>query len=1097
MADNNNKKGTIFQNLNQIFNWSGVAPDNNFKDENKAKIIIKGNSPEEIQRKGLELQQKRDLENKFFKTTERGFQKAMQYEAARIPAYTDFEGMEYYPIIASALDLFMEESTTVGDQGKMLSIYSQDERIKYNLEELFYNILNVNVNLPFWIRNFCKYGDNFILVYGERKEGITHVQQCVNNEIERLEKVHNGKPRIIFKQRMTGDEFNTFEVAHFRLLGSDQYLPYGVSVLSKCRRIWRQLCIFSESKVWTPEGYTLIKDLKINDIVFSYDFENKSIVHTKVKNIMNNGEKEVFKVKTRHRELILTDDHPLLTTNDEGKTFTYKNINQIHLKKDKLILPAIDGNVNEFKITMPSEKYYVKLNKNGKIRAKKINPIGILKRLSNLNCKSTVKNLHSFLHGYNRKINYNDYLIIMNEFNLNLDDVDIYHFKSINPSILNKNLEFTITGDFIKFFGFMLGDGWIKPKYAGFALGVCEEQNSYYINLVRELGIDEKTINRYDKIGTKSSKVEIPSIELSSIFTNLGFITDFANKIIPDWVFNLSLQNKFNFIRGIFDADGGDGDGRYSSSNYKLISGLRILAQSCNIKCGEITEDLRTTTKFNNKIVNRNISYRLYLSLKNFSDLNPIEFEKIISIENIGNKNVWDIEVDNDLHNFIAEGLVVHNCLAEDAMLTYRIIRAGEKKVFYWDVGNMDEDDIEAYIHRISQSFKKLPNTNPTDGQMDYRFNILGNDEDYHMPQRNGQNVSRIETLPGAQNLNDIADIQYLRDNLFTALSIPRPFISFQDAGGGGKNLAQFDMRFAKKINRIQQAAIQELNKIAMIHLYYLGYGKDDITNFSLLLNNPSTQQEMMKVELLEAKANAFKSLTDSSTNLQPMSRTTAIRMIFGFSDKEIIDDYKKMRMERAAMQELQDSPLVIKKTTIFDDIDKKYGNPEIPISGGTENMGGNEIPPIANLNAGGQGLGAENFQTPAELPPVAGEAKTKDKPILSEEDYNNLINALVNDGTSRNPSPVSKSENKKLLGEADMKVRKLNFEASSMVNEIDNLLEISGKITKIKTDFQDIENIELVENLENELKDMENNEANDNKVINENIKTKKTRKKK
>jgi hypothetical protein len=133
--------------------------------------------------------------------------------------------MEYYPIISSALDLFMEETTTIGLNGKMLNIYSNKERIKFLLEEFFYDIVNVNVNLPFWTRNTTKYGDNFVLLYGERKKGITHVKQLVNYEIERFERIQGGKPLVKFKERMTGDEFNTFEVAHFRLLGDDKYLP--------------------------------------------------------------------------------------------------------------------------------------------------------------------------------------------------------------------------------------------------------------------------------------------------------------------------------------------------------------------------------------------------------------------------------------------------------------------------------------------------------------------------------------------------------------------------------------------------------------------------------------------------------------------------------------------------------------------------------------------------------------------------------------------------------------------------------------------------------------------------------------------------------
>jgi len=177
MADEGKKKMTVYQELNKMLNLDGfgyeessaVAP---VATPQKSKIIIKGNTPEEIHRKGLELEQKKELQSKFFRTTDRGFQKALQYEAARLPAYIDYEGMEYYPIISSALDLFMEEATTIGLNGKMLNIYSSKERIKLLLEEFFYDTVNVNVNLPFWVRNVCKYGDNFVLLYGERKKGI-------------------------------------------------------------------------------------------------------------------------------------------------------------------------------------------------------------------------------------------------------------------------------------------------------------------------------------------------------------------------------------------------------------------------------------------------------------------------------------------------------------------------------------------------------------------------------------------------------------------------------------------------------------------------------------------------------------------------------------------------------------------------------------------------------------------------------------------------------------------------------------------------------------------------------------------------------------
>jgi len=251
-GDKKIEKGTIYQQLNKMLNLDGFgfqesSPIAPIGAEKKSKIVIKGNTPEEIHKKGLELEQKRELQSKFFRTTDRGFQKALQYEAARLPAYIDYEGMEYYPIISSALDLFMEEATSIGLNGKMLNIYSNKDRIKSLLEEFFYDTVNVNVNLPFWVRNLCKYGDNFVLLYGERKKGITHVKQLVNYEIERFERIQNGKPLVRFKERMTGDEFNVFEIAHFRLLGDDKYLPYGSSILNKVRRVFRQLVMAEDA----------------------------------------------------------------------------------------------------------------------------------------------------------------------------------------------------------------------------------------------------------------------------------------------------------------------------------------------------------------------------------------------------------------------------------------------------------------------------------------------------------------------------------------------------------------------------------------------------------------------------------------------------------------------------------------------------------------------------------------------------------------------------------------------------------------------------------------------------------------------------------
>ena len=90
------------------------------------------------------------------------YQKAIHYETTRIGSYTDFESMEFYPEIAAALDIMMEEATTVNDKGQVLNIYSDSDRVKAILEDLFKNRLDIHTTLPMWTRNTCKYGDNFV-----------------------------------------------------------------------------------------------------------------------------------------------------------------------------------------------------------------------------------------------------------------------------------------------------------------------------------------------------------------------------------------------------------------------------------------------------------------------------------------------------------------------------------------------------------------------------------------------------------------------------------------------------------------------------------------------------------------------------------------------------------------------------------------------------------------------------------------------------------------------------------------------------------------------------------------------------------------------
>ena len=316
--------------------------------------------------------------------------------------------------------------------------------------------------------------------------------------------------------------------------------------------------------------------------------------------------------------------------------------------------------------------------------------------------------------------------------------------------------------------------------------------------------------------------------------------------------------------------------------------------------------------------------------------------------------------------------------LAEDAMLIYRTTRAPERRVFKVFVGNMDDKDIEAYVQRVANKFKRDQIVDPRNGQVDMRYNQMAVDQDYFIPIRDPAQTNPIETLAGAQNLGEIADIEYIQKKLLAALRIPKAFLGFEEVVGDGKQLALMDIRFARTINRIQKSLIQELNKIALVHLYLLGM-EDELDNFTLSLTNPSAQSDLLKIEQWKEKIELYKNATSdqSQVGILPVSHTWAKKNILGMSDSEVLLDLQQQRIERAMGFELTNTQNVIKRSGVFDDVDAKYGVPE------EERQEGGESPEGGDAMGGGADMGGAAAAEPA-APEAPLSESTKKRNILS-----------------------------------------------------------------------------------------------------------------
>jgi hypothetical protein len=597
---------TVFQKLTRMFGYPGQsnpdkAPSFNFnKDE-----LLKTDSREDYERALLQAQQSQYIADKWTKLDQSVYNQSVYYEPNRLAAYYDYESMEFTPEISASLDIYAEESTTMSEKGEILTIYSESDRVKSILVDLFNNKLDINTNLQMWARGLCKYGDDFVYLKIDPEKGIIGCQQLPNIEIERLEGATTKSPNqssdlksptreLRFTWKNKDMEFQAWEVAHFRLLGDDRKLPYGTSMLDKIRRIWKQLL------------------------------------------------------------------------------------------------------------------------------------------------------------------------------------------------------------------------------------------------------------------------------------------------------------------------------------------------------------------------------------------------------------------------------------LAEDAMLIYRTSRAPERRVFKVFVGNMDDKDIEPYVQRVANKFKRDQIQDPRNGNVDMRYNQMAVDQDYFIPVRDPSQTSPIETLPGAQNLGEIADIEYIQKKLLAALRIPKAFLGFEEVVGDGKNLALMDIRFARTINKIQKSLIQELNKIALMHLYLLGL-EDDLNSFSLSLTNPSQQSDLLKIETWKEKITLYKDATSdqSQVGILPVSHTWAKKNILGMSDSEVLLDLQQQRLERAVGFELQNSQLIIKRSGVFDDVDKKYGIPEEEraaaeaAAAGGEAAGGDMggMPPPAAATGGGEAPLSESVSKKSKILGMLGEEKEDFNVLFDMEkaqqniyEIENKLNDILND---------------------------------------------------------------------------------------------------
>ena len=247
--------------------------------------------------------------------------------------------------------------------------------------------------------------------------------------------------------------------------------------------------------------------------------------------------------------------------------------------------------------------------------------------------------------------------------------------------------------------------------------------------------------------------------------------------------------------------------------------------------------------------------------------------------------------------------------LMEDSMLVYRLSRSPERRVFYIDVGTLPPFKAEAFIERLKDQFRKKK-VSHHQGQsggynpnaVDEKYHAPAVDEDFWLPIRPNSNT-KIETLPGAQNLGEIDDAIYFRNRLFTALQFPKNYMNTEDPNQTKVTLSSQDVRVARLIERFQAPYEDILWEIADRHLKLRGFPTETYEDLKIKMTQPSEWRELSRAEVVNARI-------QNATSIKGSNLMSDYDILTGWM--KYPEEQAKIIVARMKMQKIEDAKLQV-----------------------------------------------------------------------------------------------------------------------------------------------------------------------------------------
>ena len=229
--------------------------------------------------------------------------------------------------------------------------------------------------------------------------------------------------------------------------------------------------------------------------------------------------------------------------------------------------------------------------------------------------------------------------------------------------------------------------------------------------------------------------------------------------------------------------------------------------------------------------------------------------------------------------------------MMEQSLLIARITRAPERRIYNVNVGQAQGEKGIAYAREIVSRLKKkriLDASNNKD--LELMTDIMGSIEDIVIPKRIGEEPSTVDTLPQLNDPGQLADIEFIRDRLFSGLGIPRQYLFDDTFANANTNLSNKNVQFAKRARRIQKFFIYNLYKIAIIQLRLLNVNPKFYKDLTITMNNPSNIDEREKIETENARWGLISSMKSLNADKVFYNDFYIYKEILKLSDNEILD---------------------------------------------------------------------------------------------------------------------------------------------------------------------------------------------------------------